>query len=128
MILVFDARCLLCSSWVRFLLKRDRRKVFRFASMQSPAGEALLKAAGLSVENLETLLLVDGEQSYRHTAAILRIAHQLGGAWRLLWLGWLVPAPIRDAAYRFVARNRYRIFRRREQCFLPSADDQSRFI
>lgn len=128
MIIVFDAGCVLCSGWVQFLLKRDRRKVFRFASMQTPAGAALLKDAGLSVEDLQTILLVDGDRSYQHTAAILRIVHQLGWTWRLLWLGWLVPAPIRDATYRFVARNRYRIFGRREQCFLPSAEDRNRFI
>jgi predicted DCC family thiol-disulfide oxidoreductase YuxK len=128
MIVVFDAKCLLCSGWVQFLLKHDQRKVFQFASLQSPAGAKLLAEAGLPVENLETLLLVDGDRTYQHTAAILRVVYQLGWGWRLLWLGWLVPAPLRDSVYRFCARNRYRIFGRREACFLPSPEHEGRFL
>jgi len=59
MIIVFDAKCLICSSWVQFLLKHDRRRVFRFASIQSKAGMDLLARAGLNITTLETLLLVD---------------------------------------------------------------------
>jgi predicted DCC family thiol-disulfide oxidoreductase YuxK len=128
MIVVFDAKCLLCSGWVQFLLKRDHRKIFQFASIQSPAGAKLLADAGFPVENLETLLLVDGARTYQHTAAILRVVHQLGWGWRLLWLGWLVPAPLRDSVYRFCARNRYRIFGRREACFLPAPEHEGRFL
>lgn len=128
MIIVFDAQCLLCSGWVQFLLKHDKRRVFTFTLIQSPSGVALLERAGLRVEDLQTLLLVDGDKSYQHTAALLRVVHQLGWIWRLMWVGWLVPAPLRDAAYRFIARNRYRVLGRREQCFMPSAEDASRFI
>ncbi len=128
MIIVFDAQCLLCSGWVQFLLKHDKRRVFTFASIQSPSGVALLERAGLRADDLQTLLLVDGDKSYQHTAAILRVVHQLGWTWRLMWVGWLVPAPLRDAAYRFIARNRYRVFGRGEQCFMPRAEDAARFI
>jgi predicted DCC family thiol-disulfide oxidoreductase YuxK len=128
MILVFDAKCLLCSAWVQFLLKHDKRGIFRFASMQSKAGMDLLAGAGLSVTDLQTLLLVDGKHSYQYTAAIFRVLHQLGFPWRLAWIGWLVPSFIRDAAYRWVARNRYRIFGRRDACFLPSKEYNGRFM
>lgn len=128
MVIVFDGKCLLCSAWVQFLLKRDTRKVFRFASIQSQAGQDFLRAEGLSVTNLETLLLVDGKRNFQHTGAILRVLHQLGWAWRLMWIGWLVPAPLRDTVYRFAARNRYRIFGRREACFLPLPEEAWRFL
>jgi len=128
MVIVFDGKCLLCSAWVQFLLKHDTRKVFRFASIQSDAGQDFLRAEGLSVTNLETLLLVDGKRTYQHTGAILRVLHQLGWPWRLLWLGWLIPAPARDAVYRLAARNRYRIFGRREACFLPRPAEAWRFL
>jgi predicted DCC family thiol-disulfide oxidoreductase YuxK len=128
MIVVFDAKCLLCSGWVQFLLKRDHKGVFQFASIQTPAGARLLAKAGLPVEGLDTLLLVDGERSFQQTAAILRVVSELGWPWRLLWVGWIVPAPLRNAAYRFCARNRYRIFGRRETCFLPSQEHKERFI
>ncbi|MBC5785916.1 thiol-disulfide oxidoreductase DCC family protein [Ramlibacter sp. USB13] len=128
MIVVFDAQCLLCSGWVRFLLKHDRRGVFRFASIQGPTGRALLHEAGLPVDNLQTLLLVDGARSWQQTAAILRVLHGLGWPWRAAWLGWLVPAPLRDAAYRLVARNRYRLFGRSETCLVPPAQCERRFL
>ena len=128
MIIVFDAHCLLCSAWVQFLLKHDRRRVFRFASMQSEAGAALLAQAGLTVTRLETLLLVDGERSYQHTAAIFRVLGQLGFPWKLAWVIWPLPAFMRDTVYRWCARNRYRLFGRSETCFLPAAEERRRFI
>lgn len=128
MIVVFDAKCLLCSAWVQFLLKHDKEGIFRFASIQSKAGAELLAHAGLRVTNLETLLLVDGKRSYQHTAAILRVLHQLGFPWRLAWIGWLVPPFIRDALYRWIARNRYRFFGRSDACFLPGKEHHARFI
>lgn len=131
MIVVFDADCLLCSRWVRFLLRHDRRQVFRFAAIQSAVGKQLLQDAGLQpekFEQLETLLLVDGPNSYQHTTAILHVLHELGWPWRLAWAGWLIPKPLRDSAYRFIARHRYRLFGRRDTCFSPSAEQAQRFL
>ncbi len=128
MIVVFDAQCLLCSRWVKFLLKHDRRGLFRYASIQGANGRALLARAGLRPDGLQTLLLVDGERTWQHTAAILRVLHALGWPWRIAWLGWLVPAPLRDAAYRLVARNRYAIFGRSETCLVPPEVHVGRFL
>lgn len=128
MIVVFDAQCLLCDGWVRFLLRHDKKQRLRFSSIQGAQGAALLQRAGLQVEGLQTLLLVDGERSWQHTAAILRILHALGGFWRLVWVAWLVPAPLRDALYRWLARNRYRWFGRSDSCLLPPADAAWRFL
>ena len=128
MIVVFDAQCLLCNGWVRFLLQHDRTGRIRFASMQGVTRRQLLADAGLSVQGLQTLLVVDGARSWQHTAAILRVLHALGWPWRLAWLGWLVPAPLRDALYRWVARNRYRIWGRSESCMLPTPETAARFL
>ncbi len=128
LILVFDGQCLLCNGWVRFLLRHDQRGVFRFAAIQGRTGQALLQQAGLQVEGLQTLLLVDGTNSWQHTGAILRILHHLGWPWRAAWLGWLVPAVLRDALYRLVARHRYRIFGRTETCMVPLPDVAARFL
>lgn len=131
MIVVFDADCLLCSRWVHFLLRHDRRQIIRFAAIQSPTGQQLLQQAGLmpeSLERLETLLVVDGQSSYQHTMAILKVLHELGWPWRLAWAGWFVPRPLRDRAYRFVARHRYRLFGRRATCYLPTAEHAHRFL
>jgi predicted DCC family thiol-disulfide oxidoreductase YuxK len=128
LIVVFDAHCLLCSAWVRFLLRHDRRGVFRFASMQGGTGRKLLEQAGLRPDGLQTLLLVDRAASWTHTAAILRVLHALGGLWRLAWLAWIVPAPMRDSAYRWLARRRYRLFGRSEECLLPPPAQRARFL
>ena len=128
MIVVFDTQCLLCDGWVRFLLRHDKRRMLRFASIQGKGGKALLARAGLKVEGLQTLLLVDGERTWQHTSAILRVLHALGWPWRLAWSAWLVPAPLRDALYRWLARHRYRWFGRSEVCLMPPADHAQRFL
>jgi predicted DCC family thiol-disulfide oxidoreductase YuxK len=128
MIVVFDAQCLLCSRWVRFLLRFDRRGVFRFASIQGASGQALLAREGLRVDGLQTLLLVDGGRCWQHTGAILRVLHALGWPWRAAWLLWPVPAPVRDAAYRLIARNRYTVFGRSETCLMPPRAHAHRFL
>lgn len=128
MIIVFDAQCLLCNSWVRFVLRRDRQARIRFASIQGENGRRLLLEHGLRIEGLETLLVLHEGRAWQHTAAILRVLHQLGWPWRLAWLGCLIPAPLRDAAYRSVARNRYRLFGRSEQCLRPLAEHAGRFL
>ena len=128
MIVVFDAQCLLCSRWVQFLLKHDRRAQLQFASIQGTEGQALLARAGLKVDGLQTLLLVDGPRVWQHTDAILRVLHALGWPWRAAWLAWPIPAPVRDALYRLMARNRYRLFGRSDTCLMPPADYAARFL
>ena len=132
MIVVFDAKCLLCNGWVQFLLRHDRAGRIRFASIQGQEGLRLLHEAGLQVDGLQTLLVVedkeDGGRTWQHTAATLRILHALGWPWRLAWVGWLVPAPLRDALYRLVARNRYRIWGRSDVCMVPAPEHAGRFL
>jgi len=128
MIIVFDAQCLLCNAWVQFLLRHDKRRALRFASIQGAHGQAFLAQAGLKVEGLQTLLLVDGDRIWQHTAALLRMCHALGGPWRLAWMAWLIPAPLRDGLYRFAARHRYQWFGRSETCLMPPADYAQRFL
>lgn len=128
MIVVFDSQCLLCNSWVQFLLKHDHQGRIRFASIQSEVGHRMLARAGLQLDGLATLLVEDKGRTWQHTAAILRVLHALGWPWRLAWLGWLIPAPLRDSMYRLVARNRYRIFGRAETCLLPDPAQAWRFL
>jgi len=89
---------------------------------------AYLARAGLKVDGLQTLLVIDGDRSWQHTAAILRVLHTLDWPWRFAWVGWLVPAPLRDALYRWVARNRYRIWGRSEVCMVPLPETAARFL
>ena len=128
MIVVFDAQCLLCSRSVHFLLRHDKKGVFQFASIQGATGRALLVNAGLSIDGLQTMLLCDGGHVWEQSAALLRVLHGLGWPWRLAWVAWLVPAPLRDALYRVVARNRYRLFGRTEICLEPPPNFAAQFL
>lgn len=128
MIVVFDGQCLLCNGWVQFLLRHDTKKRIQFASIQGAAGQRLLAQAGLEIDGLQTLLVIDGDRSWQHTAAIFRVLHALGWPWRLAWVGWLVPAPLRNALYRWGARNRYRIWGRSDSCMVPSPEVAARFL
>ena len=128
MIVVFDAQCLLCNSWVQFLLKHDKQGIFQFAAIQGQVGSQLLADAGLKIEGLQTLLLVDGPQSWQHTDAILRVLHALGWPWRLAGVARLIPAALRDALYRVIARNRYQWFGKSEQCLMPDPAVAARFL
>lgn len=128
MIVVFDAQCLLCSGSVQFLLRHDTHRRLRFATIQSEAGRALLERAGIDTVDPDSFVLVDASKNWTETAAVLRVANALGWPWRIAWIAWLIPYPLRDAIYRWIARNRYRWFGRRDVCFLPDADHADRFI
>ena len=94
MIIVFDAQCLLCSRSVQFLLRHDKKGVFRFASIQGKTGAALLTNAGLSVDGLQTMVLCDDRRVWEQSAARLRVLHGRGWPSRLAWVAGLVPGAI----------------------------------
>lgn len=128
-VIVFDGVCVLCSRWVDFILRHDRAGRFRLAAMQGARGRALLLAHGLSPDDPTSFLLVDGGQGYSDTDAIGRVLHHLGGRWRGVATALRVaPRPLRDPAYRWIARHRYRLFGRRPQCRLPEPEQAWRFI
>jgi predicted DCC family thiol-disulfide oxidoreductase YuxK len=127
-IILFDAMCVLCSANARFILKHDRRARFRLASIQSPAGAALCRRFGLDPADPETLLLVEGDRALRNSDAVLAIWRGLGWPWRAAAALRIVPRRLRDPLYLWVARNRYRLFGRRETCWVPSAADRERLL
>lgn len=127
-IIVFDALCVLCSANAQFILKYDKRGHFRLASMQGEVGAELFRRGGIDPDNPETLVIVQGDKVLRDSDAVLAIYDGLGGAWRALTLFRLVPRFLRDRLYRLVARNRYRIFGRRETCWVPTPEQAGRIL
>ena len=127
-IVVFDGICHLCSGWVRFLLRRDRRGQFRFASMQSATGRGLLQAHGVDPDDPASFLLLESGIARTDSDAILRVLDRLGGPWRAARVLRIVPRVLRDPLYRWIARHRYRLFGRRELCWMPSPEYAARFI
>ncbi|MBB6097698.1 putative DCC family thiol-disulfide oxidoreductase YuxK [Deinobacterium chartae] len=126
-VILFDGVCNLCNGAVQFILLRDPQARFRFASLQSETGQRL-RAAGQVPEDTDSFVLLEGGRTYLRSDAALCIARGLGGPWRLLYVLILLPRPLRDAVYCLIARNRYRIFGRREACLLPRPEWRSRFL
>jgi predicted DCC family thiol-disulfide oxidoreductase YuxK len=127
-IILFDAMCVLCSANAQFVLKYDRKGHFRLASMQSDAGAALYRKFGIDPADPESMIVVDGDSALRNSDAVLAIYAALGWPWRLATVARLVPRPIRDTVYGWIARNRYRLFGKRETCWLPSAEQADRLL
>ncbi len=126
-VIVFDGICVLCNGWVRFLLKHDRAGRYRFAAMQSDAGRALLAGHGLDPDDPASFLMVDGAQAWTGSDAIRRVLMGLGGVWRLAGVIALVPRVVRDPLYRWIARNRYRLFGT-TACRVPTDEERARFL
>lgn len=127
-IIVFDALCVLCSANAAFVLRHDRAGRFRLASMQGETGAALYRRFGIDPTRPETLIVVTGDEALRDSDAVLAIWAGLDRPWRMLAHLRLVPRPIRDPIYRFVARHRYRLFGKRETCWLPTPDQARRIL
>lgn len=127
-IIVFDGVCVLCSGFMRFVLRHDREEHFLFMTAQSAQGEALYAALGLKAGDYDTnLVFIDG-QLYERLDAFAVVMRKLGWPWRALAiLGWL-PGPLKDWIYYRIARNRYAMFGRRETCMVPDSAITSRFI
>lgn len=126
-VLLFDGVCNLCTSSVQFIIKRDPKRKFRFASLQSAFGQEVLQQHQLNTQTFDSLVLLDGGKIYQRSTAALRIARQLSGAWSMLFIFMIVPAFIRNAVYDFIARNRYKWFGKKEACWLPTPDLQALF-
>lgn len=127
---LFDGVCKLCDAAVLFLIDRDPRAILRFASLQSDAARKLLERVGGTVETdaPKSILLVESGRVYERSTAALRIARHLQGAWKLLSLLLVVPAPVRDLVYRWIASNRYRWFGRTQTCRVPTPQIRARFL
>ena len=127
-VLLFDGVCNLCNGSIQFIIPRDPEGTLRFAPLQSDLGEMVRASVGLSTDDLETVVLVDDGMAYTKSDAAIRVGERLGGVYRLLSLGRLIPRSLRDRIYDFVADHRYDWFGRKEQCMIPDDDVSDRFI
>src|SRR3569623_807700 len=114
-IILYDGVCVLCSGWMRFVLRRDREKLFRFTPIQSDYGRALAQGLGIDPDDPDTNAAVWGAIAYRRSDAALRVVSLLPG-WGWVSCLHLVPRPLRDLVYRCIARSRYRLWGRHAVC------------
>jgi predicted DCC family thiol-disulfide oxidoreductase YuxK len=127
-IVVFDGTCVLCSGWTSFLIRHDKRQRLRFTTTQSSAGRELLRRHAIDADAPQTLLLVFDDRAHVASDAVLHLLDLLGGPWRLARCARAIPRALRDRLYFLVARNRYRWFGRRRQCFVPDASQRQMFL
>jgi len=127
-ILLFDGHCNLCNAWVNFIIKKDPNKTILFASLQSLAGSRLLEEHKIDTNYIDSLVFIEKERFSVSSTAALRTLSYLSSWESQLKLLLVLPSPLRDLVYRFVARYRYKWFGRREQCMLPTAELKERFL
>ena len=127
-IVLFDGVCNLCNRSGVHIIRHDPKARFRLASLQSSIGREIVAQHGLDPDALETIVLIDRGTVYTKSDAALRIARRLRGPSRFWWTARFVPRAPRDAAYDWVARNRYRWFGKRDECMVPRPSDRDRFL
>lgn len=127
-VVLFDGVCKLCGAWARFLIRYDRHREFRLASVQSVEGQEILRWFGLPTNHYDTMVLIEGNRAYFQSAAFIRVVARLPFPWFLAAVSRVIPAFIRDWLYDRVALNRYAIFGKHELCMLPTPDHESRFL
>ncbi|MGE0815106.1 MAG: thiol-disulfide oxidoreductase DCC family protein [Vicinamibacterales bacterium] len=124
--ILFDGGCALCHGAMRWVIARDPAGVFRFAPLDSAAARRLMAPAAGPLP--DSIVLVDADGVHVESEAVLRIVRRLPGPWRFAAVGVVVPRPVRDAAYRWVARRRRRWFGHRDACLAPTPDVAARLL
>lgn len=127
-IIVFDGHCALCTGWARFVLKHDRAGKFRLLPAQSPLGRALYVHYGLDPQEYETNILIAEGRAWFKSESSIRMAEALGFPWSLARVFRILPPRWRDRLYQGVARNRLRLFGRRDACYLSEPGQEGRFL
>lgn len=126
-IILFDGDCNFCDKSVQFIIKRDPKGYFKFASLQSKIGKELLNKYN-APPGVDSFVLIQDNHCYIKSSAALRVCKKLRGAWQLLYLFLAIPRPLRDFFYEIIARNRFKWFGIKESCRIPSQEERKRFL
>ena len=132
-IIFYDGVCGLCNRLIQFVLKRDKRDYFRFAALQSDLASTTLQRHGRDPHDLDTVYVVvdysqPAERLLARSDAILFVLRELGGIWKIVAFGRILPLALRNLAYKLVAQTRYRVFGKYDSCMLPGPKDRAKFL
>lgn len=127
-VILFDGVCNLCNASVQYVIKRDKKRLFRFASLQSSFGSAVLKQYNLPADTFNSFILLDNNKIYIRSTAALLVAKKLSGLIKLLYGFIIVPRVIRDAVYNLIAMKRYKWFGKQESCWVPTPELKKLFL
>ncbi|WP_286231992.1 thiol-disulfide oxidoreductase DCC family protein [Neobacillus mesonae] len=126
-IILFDGVCNFCNSSVQFIIKRDPKGHFKFASLQGEIGRQLLNQHGLN-SKMDSFVLIEDDNIFFESTAALRVCRKLKGGWKLLSGLFIVPSPLRNSIYKIIAKNRYKWFGKKDSCMLPRPEWRNRFL
>ncbi len=126
-VVLFDGTCNYCNAMVNFAIRNDKKNILKFAPLQTETGRRLKEKYRVNPEN-DSVILIDGEQVYTHSDAAIRIAKHLRWPAKALYALMIIPKFIRQPIYKWVARNRYKWFGKKETCMIPTPDVRARFL
>ncbi len=127
-IILFDGVCNFCNFWVNFIIDRDKDDIFKFAALQSEAGQKLLREYKLNVSDFDTFVLIVNNKHFTKSTAALKIARKLNFPVKVLYYFIFIPKFLRDLIYSLIAINRYKIFGKRDICRIPTDDEKKKFL
>lgn len=127
-IILFDGVCNFCNASINFMIDHDPKKYFKFASLQSEIGQAILRKFNKNTKDFDSVILLKNNQLYQKSAAALEIAKHLSGLWKYLSVFTVLPTPFLNFFYDMIAKNRYKIFGKSESCRIPTPERQERFL
>lgn len=128
-VILFDGICIFCNRMINFVIRQDKQKHLTFGTLQSKAAQNLLQEHGLPHEEaLKSFVFINGGKTYMHSTAALKVMQQLPWYWQWTQMFWVVPPFIRDGIYKWVSKNRYQWFGKKEDCMVPTPELRSRFI
>ncbi|TBR19897.1 MAG: thiol-disulfide oxidoreductase DCC family protein [Chitinophagaceae bacterium] len=127
-VILFDGTCNFCNFWIQFVIKRDRKRVLKFAPLQGESAKKLLLPFGINPTNPSSVLLIDQGKIYTQSSAAFRLFKYLDGGWKLIYGLIIIPKNFRDFFYNIISHNRYRWFGKKDTCIIPNGEMGKRFL
>lgn len=127
-VILFDGVCNFCNFLINFIIKRDKKDLFRFAALQSESGRKLLDKFDLNKKDFDTIILIDGESFYIKSTAALKIAKSISGLLKILYVFVFLPGFLRDCLYDLITKTRYKLLGKRGVCRVPREDVKKKFL
>ena len=128
-IILFDGVCNLCDNTVQFIIKHDKKDIFRFVAIQDEIGQQIIKHIGIDTQKTDSIILYEPGHAYYYKAeAALNIATQLGGIYSIMGIFKILPKFISNSVYDYVARNRYKWYGKKDACMIPTPELKAKFL
>jgi predicted DCC family thiol-disulfide oxidoreductase YuxK len=128
-IILFDGVCNLCNSTVQFIIKNDKKDIFRFVALQSDFGKEICNYIGVDQNKIDSIILYNpGVAYYYKSSAAIEIAEELGGIYSLTSIIRIFPEKLRNYIYDYIAKNRYKWYGKKESCTIPTPELKAKFL